>query len=85
MDRAGTWRGIFTGSRCAIKAMMIDAGLRPSSNESRRDDPFFAHFPELRTLLREKQLGRRGKPFFNFIENDIFMNHWNTQMRYCDG
>src|SRR5271165_4857767 len=37
-DVAGYLYGI--AAECAIKAMMIDAGLRPSAGSPRREDPF---------------------------------------------
>jgi hypothetical protein len=82
-DVAGYLYGI--AAECAIKAMMVDAGLRPSPDPSRRHDPFFAHFPELRTMLRDALKGRRGTPLISYIQNDAFMNNWSTRMRYSDG
>ena len=82
-DVAGYLFGI--AAECALKAMMIDAGLRPSSPPHRRDDPFFAHFPDLRTLLRDALQGRRGTPLTNYVQNDAFLNNWSTRMRYSHG
>jgi len=82
-DVAGYLYGI--AAECAVKAMMIDAGLRPSSNGPRKDDPFFAHFPDLRTMLRDTLSGRRSATITNFINDDSFMNHWSTRMRYSHG
>ena len=48
-DVAGYLYGI--AAECAFKAMMREAGLRPLAKEKQRNDPFFAHFPELRTML----------------------------------
>jgi hypothetical protein len=64
--------------------MMLDAGRRPSP-DNRRDDPFYTHFPELRTLLRDAQLGRKDMALRRFIDDDSFMNQWDTSMRYCKG
>ncbi len=82
-DVAGYLFGI--AAECAIKAMMLDANIRPKGQALRRDDPFYAHFPELRTMLGEMQLGRRAKPLMDYIENDSFMNNWSTDMRYSSG
>jgi hypothetical protein len=82
-DVAGYLYGI--AAECAIKAMMRDAGVRIPSDLSRRDHPYYAHFPELRTLLRDLLKGRRGTPLTTFIQNDAFMNQWSTRMRYSDG
>lgn len=80
-DVAGYLYGI--AAECAIKAMMLDCGLRPQGD--RRDDPFYAHFPELKTRLRDASLGRKGQALRRFIENDAFLNHWEIDMRYCKG
>lgn len=82
-DVAGYLYGI--AAECAVKAMMLHDGMQPLSPDKRRDDPFFAHFPELRTILRDRQWGRRGAVLRRFVENDEFLNQWDTQMRYCKG
>lgn len=35
----------------AVKELMRDSGMNPLPNTERRDDPFFAHFPVLKTML----------------------------------
>lgn len=81
-DVAGYLYGI--AAECALKAMMLEAGMRPS--ETRRDDPFFAHFPELRSMLRDAPpSGRRGTPLLRLINDDRFLSNWDTKMRYCQG
>jgi hypothetical protein len=82
-DVAGYLYGI--AAECAIKAMMREAGFRLPSPQTRRDNPFFAHFPELRTILRDLLQGRRGTPLLGFIQDDAFMNNWSTRMRYSHG
>lgn len=72
-------------AECAIKAMMLDANIRPKRPELRRDDPFYAHFPELRTMLRDMQLGRKAKPLMDYIKDDAFLSQWSTDMRYSSG
>jgi hypothetical protein len=72
-------------AECAVKAMMREAGLPPDANPSRKANPFFAHFPELRTMLRDKLQGRRGTPLTRLIQNDAFMSHWCARMRYSHG
>jgi hypothetical protein len=83
IDVAGYLFGV--AAECAIKAMMQDALIPVLPKEKRRDDPYFAHFPELRTMLRDMQMGRRAKPLMNYIEDDSFMNNWSTDMRYSHG
>jgi hypothetical protein len=82
-DVAGYLYGI--AAECGIKAMMIDINMRPLPIEHRRSDPFFAHFPELRTMLRSSLSGRLSAPLVNFISSDAFMNQWSTDMRYSHG
>lgn len=80
-DVAGYLYGI--AAECAIKAMMIDAGHRPKENS--KDDPLFAHLPQLRTLLRDYQFGRNGAILLRFINDDSFFSQWDIKMRYCKG
>lgn len=80
-DVAGYLYGI--AAECAIKSMMLDAGQRPIENK--KDDPFFAHFPQLLTMLRDSQIGRKGAVLHRFISNDNFFSQWDTKMRYCKG
>ena len=79
-DVAGYLYGI--AAECALKAMMLEAGFRPTAN--RTDDPFYAHFPELRTMLRDQLQGRLRVPLVTFVKNDAFMRNWSTRMRYCN-
>ena len=82
-DVAGYLYGI--AAECAVKAMMQEAGLPSLNNDMRREDPYYAHFPALKTLLRDSQLGRAGATLKRFIEDSRFMNQWDTDMRYCKG
>ena len=49
-----------------------------------KDAILYAHFPELRTLLRDALGGRNVKPLWTFLFNDEFMNNWHVAMRYAD-
>jgi len=80
-DVAGYLYGV--AAKCAVKAMMIDAGLRPTGDH--RNDLFYLHFPQLRTALLDNMTGRRATPLANFIGNPSFLSHWATDMRYCKG
>jgi hypothetical protein len=82
-DVAGYLYGI--AAECGIKAMMLDINIRPLPNERRKEDPFFAHFPDLRTMLRSRLEGRLAAPLLPFISSDAFMNNWSTDMRYSHG
>jgi hypothetical protein len=65
--------------------MMSEVGMRPLRGGGTNRDPFFVHFPELRTLLRDTLKGRRGTPLVRFIEDDHFLHNWSTRMRYSHG
>ncbi|MFH1027229.1 MAG: hypothetical protein V1791_04430, partial [Pseudomonadota bacterium] len=49
-DVAGYLYGI--SAECAIKEIMSRIGIRPLKQQFRKKDAFFAHFPELKMLLR---------------------------------
>ncbi len=72
-------------AECALKHMMIDSGMRPSDDVQRRDDPFYAHFEQLKSLLRDTLHGRRAGELRRYAESAGFMQHWHTSMRYSDG
>lgn len=72
-------------AECAVKQIMLDSGMRPATDGERRNDPFFAHFEELKTLLRDAIRGRRGADLRKLVDNSSFMQHWHTSMRYSDG
>lgn len=69
-------------AECAVKAMMSDAGCKSNGG---RDDPYYQHFPDLRTSLRDALTGRKAAPLINFINDNSFMNNWSTRMRYSSG
>jgi hypothetical protein len=79
---AGYLYGI--AAECAIKAMMVEAGMQ-TIGTSRPNDPYYAHFPELRTLLRDGRQMRRSPILLRYINNDAFMNNWSIRMRYSAG
>jgi hypothetical protein len=82
-DVAGYLFGI--AAECAVKALMLEAGLRPDGDRKSIDDPFWAHFPELRTLLRDKLGGRRSATLTRLVQDDGFLMNWATRMRYSHG
>lgn len=82
-DVAGYLYGI--AAECALKAIMREAGLQPLSEEQRREDPFYAHFPHLKTLLRDTLEGRLSQPLKRYSEDAVFMTQWDTAMRYSKG
>lgn len=83
LDVAGYLFGI--AAECAVKAMLRDVGIHPLPPKQRREDPYYAHFPELKTQLRDKLTGRRSTALSRFIMDDRFFAHWSTMMRYAHG
>lgn len=82
-DVAGYLYGI--AAECALKELMRKAGIRPLPPESRRDDPFFLHFPELKTALRDHVAARGHAALRRHAENSALMAEWDTSMRYTRG
>lgn len=66
----------------AVKALMRDSGMNPLPPEQRRDDPFFAHFPDLRKMLSTAK-GLRSGELRRFSEDSDLFQNWNVAMRYA--
>ena len=66
----------------ALKEMMRDSGIKPLESAQRRDDPFFAHFPQLKTMLATAH-GRRAGELRIFSENPQLFQYWDISMRYA--
>ena len=64
-------------AECALKE------VAQSIPEARRDEVMYAHFPVLRTLLRDLVQGRRGQPLLRLIDSDDFLNQWEITIRYA--
>lgn len=82
-DVAGYLFGL--AAECALKHLMTLSGMRPLPNDQRRDDPFFAHFESLKTLLRNTASGRRSGELRRYAETTSFMQQWDVSMRYSHG
>jgi hypothetical protein len=67
----------------AIKEMMRQSGMKPLRPEERRDDPFYAHFPELKTRLRDTNSGRRSGALDLLAKDSTLFQYWDTDMRYA--
>lgn len=80
-DVAGYLYGI--AAECAVKAMMLQAGIIPLPARQRKDDPFFQHFPQLQSSLRDRLKGRISTPLLQVVNNKTFLEHWTTDMRYA--
>ena len=57
--------------------------MRPLPPNERRDDPYYAHFPELKAMLLESVRGRRSGELRKYAEDSSLMNEWHTDMRYA--
>lgn len=66
----------------AIKKLMFDSGMRPLADTDHRDDPFFAHFPRLKTMLG-MAVGRRSGELRQLSEDPRLFQNWDTDMRYA--
>jgi hypothetical protein len=69
----------------ALKEIMRDSGIRPLPKEQKRDDPYYAHFPVLKTLLRDQNHGRRAGELKKYAEDGALMSEWDIDMRYAPG
>ena len=65
----------------AVKAMMQDSGMSPLTPEQRRDDPFYAHFPDLKSRLLDHAKGRRSGELRAIAEKRIAF--FRTGIRTC--
>lgn len=65
----------------AVKEIMRDSGIAPSG--SRFDDPYYAHFPELKERLKDTVAGRRAGELRQIAESRPLFQYWDTKMRYA--
>lgn len=80
-DVAGYLFGI--AAECAVKQIMLSINIRPSANK--QGDPFYAHFEELKTLLRDRLHGRAAARLGLLINDNRYMQYWDVTMRYAHG
>jgi hypothetical protein len=64
-------------AECAVKSVLY------KHNIPRRNDPYWAHFPDLRTLLIRDGKGRLSQRLYNLISQSSFMQEWDTDIRYA--
>lgn len=67
----------------AVKQLMRESGIQPLPHAQRRDDPFYAHFPELKRLLQERLSGRRAGVLLSVANSNNCFREWETNMRYA--
>lgn len=75
---AGYLYGI--AAECAIKALYREISWTTDS----RDGPVYAHFPQLKTKLRDAISGRGAAQLVRFTDKD-YMEGWAIDIRYSDG
>jgi hypothetical protein len=78
---AGYLYGI--SAELAVKVIMSASGMKPMAADEKRNDPFYAHFPKLKTLLRDTATGRRSGELYQLATNDSLFQNWCTNMRYA--
>lgn len=67
----------------ALKQIMRQENFRPLADDQRRDDPFYAHFPMLVTLLRDQITSRAQQRLARCIAESALFQGWSTNMRYA--
>lgn len=67
----------------ALKEIMRASGLRPLERSERRNDPFYAHFPDLKTMLQDVAEGRRAGELRKISNDSRLFQNWDTDMRYA--
>lgn len=72
-------------AECAVKAVMRGVAKLQELPEDRRADPYYAHYPHLAPLLRERISGRIAAAELAAFARDSFLQGWDTDMRYSDG
>lgn len=80
-DRAGYLYG--WAAECGLKAVMQMLGMKEPT-EKQREDPFWAHFPEIKQYIRDHDSGRKFSDLKKFTTGR-YMEYWHTSMRYSDG
>ena len=67
----------------AVKQLMRASGIQPLPAGERREDPFFCHFPELKSRLASRIQGRRAGELRTIADNQELFAGWDVSMRYA--
>jgi hypothetical protein len=67
----------------ALKKIMLNSGMRPLQSMQKRDDAFYAHFPLLKTMLRNQAKGRLQAQLVRYATDAKLFHDWDTIMRYA--
>ncbi len=68
-------------AECAIKSVLYKHNI--PRHADRREDPYWAHFPDLRTILIRDGKGRLSQRLYEVIAKGSFMQEWDTDIRYA--
>jgi hypothetical protein len=66
----------------ALKQIMLKMGMKEPQESEKRGHPMYAHFPELKTRLRDIISGRRSAELRKYTESQWF-REWDVEMRYA--
>lgn len=67
----------------ALKQLMRVSGMSELQPGERQGDPFWEHFPTIKTLLRDAARGRLAAKLRGYAENAQLFQYWDTEMRYA--
>jgi hypothetical protein len=68
-------------AECAVKSVLYKHNI--PRHADRHQDPYWAHFPALRTILIRDGKGRLSQKLYDVIAKDSFMQEWDTDIRYA--
>lgn len=66
----------------AVKQILLDSGVGPRPEAERHDDPFYAHFPQLKSMLGTLP-GRRALELRKLSQDPRLFQRWDISMRYA--
>jgi hypothetical protein len=66
----------------AVKALMYKSAIPELDKKERHSDPYYKHFPELKTLLKDATGLRAGKLRL-IAQNTTLFQNWDNNMRYA--
>jgi hypothetical protein len=68
----------------AVKELMRKSAIQELDQKERHSDPYYKHFPELKTLLKDAT-GLRAGELRRIAEDTTLFQYWDTSMRYAPG
>ena len=67
----------------ALKEIMRQSGIQQLPPTDRANDPYWKHFPELKTMLSLQLRGRRDGELRKYASNNSLFANWDIKMRYA--